>query len=99
MAGQSNDLFGKINLGTGFLIYLQRFFIMHGNANIPEQFSGRAINAVQFFIAEYTCCGDHGVSPFLIFYGLGSNIGHGLLEGWVEHPDIFCWVSFLYPTS
>ena len=44
MAGQSNDLFGKINLGTGFLIYLQRFFIMHGNANIPEQFSGRAIN-------------------------------------------------------
>jgi hypothetical protein len=18
--------------------------------------------------------------------------------GWVEHPDIFCWVSFLYPT-
>ena len=24
---------------------------------------------------------------------LGSNIGHGLFVGWVEHPDIFCWVS------
>jgi hypothetical protein len=22
--------------------------------------------------------------------GLGSNIGHGLFVGWVEHPDIFC---------
>jgi hypothetical protein len=31
-------------------------------------------------------------------YGLGSNIGCGLFVGWVEHPDIFCWVSFLYPT-
>jgi hypothetical protein len=31
-------------------------------------------------------------------YGLGSNIGQGLFVGWVEHPDIFCWVSFLYPT-
>ncbi|MGB6381065.1 MAG: hypothetical protein WBG51_07830, partial [Syntrophobacteria bacterium] len=31
-------------------------------------------------------------------FGLGSNIGHGLFVGWVEHPDIFCWVSFLYPT-
>jgi hypothetical protein len=30
--------------------------------------------------------------------GLGSNIGHDLFVGWVEHPDIFCWVSFLYPT-
>jgi hypothetical protein len=30
--------------------------------------------------------------------GLGSNIGHGLVVGWVEHPDIFFWVSFLYPT-
>jgi len=30
--------------------------------------------------------------------GLGSNIGRGLFVGWVEHPDIFCWVSFLYPT-
>jgi hypothetical protein len=30
--------------------------------------------------------------------GLGSNIGHRLFVGWVEHPDIFCWVSFLYPT-
>jgi len=24
--------------------------------------------------------------------------GHGLIVGWVEHPDIFCWVSFLNPT-
>jgi hypothetical protein len=31
--------------------------------------------------------------------GLGSNIGRGLFVGWVEHPDIFCWVSFLYPTT
>jgi len=30
--------------------------------------------------------------------GLGSNIGHGLFVGWVEHLDIFCWVSFLNPT-
>ena len=30
--------------------------------------------------------------------GLGPNIGHGSFVGWVEHPDIFCWVSFLYPT-
>jgi len=30
--------------------------------------------------------------------GLGSNIGHGLIVGWVEHLDIFCWVSFLNPT-
>ncbi len=30
--------------------------------------------------------------------GLGYNIGHGLFVGWVEHPDIFCWVSFLNPT-
>ena len=29
--------------------------------------------------------------------GLGSNIGHGLFVDWVEHPDIFCWVSFLNP--
>ena len=29
---------------------------------------------------------------------LGSNIGHGFFVGWVEHPDIFCWVSFLNPT-
>ena len=28
----------------------------------------------------------------------GPNIGHGLFVGWVEHPDIFCWVSILYPT-
>jgi hypothetical protein len=33
------------------------------------------------------------------FLGLGSNIGRGLfVEGWVEHPDILCWVLFLYPT-
>ncbi len=25
--------------------------------------------------------------------GLGYNIGHGLFVGWVEHSDIFCWVS------
>jgi hypothetical protein len=31
-------------------------------------------------------------------FGLGSIIGRGLFVGWVEHPDIFCWVSFLYPT-
>jgi hypothetical protein len=30
--------------------------------------------------------------------GLGSNIGHDLFVGWVEHLDIFCWVSFLNPT-
>ena len=30
--------------------------------------------------------------------GLGSNIGHGLYVGWVEHSDITCWVSFLNPT-
>ena len=30
--------------------------------------------------------------------GLSSNIGHGFFVGWVEHSDIFCWVSFLYPT-
>jgi hypothetical protein len=27
------------------------------------------------------------------FYGLGSNIGHRFFVGWVEHPDIYCWVS------
>ena len=36
--------------------------------------------------------------PNIPSFGLGSNIGHGLFVGWVEHPDIFCWVSFLYPT-
>jgi hypothetical protein len=30
--------------------------------------------------------------------GLDYNIGHGLFVGWVEHPVVFCWVSFLYPT-
>jgi hypothetical protein len=29
---------------------------------------------------------------------LGSSIGQSLFVGWVEHPDIFCWVSFLNPT-
>ena len=32
------------------------------------------------------------------FRGLGSNIGYGLFVGWVEHPEIFCWVSYLNPT-
>jgi hypothetical protein len=32
----------------------------------------------------------HSIIPL---FGLGSNIGHGLFVGWVEHPDIFCWVS------
>jgi len=30
--------------------------------------------------------------------GFGSNIGYCLFVGWVEHPDIFDWVSFLNPT-
>jgi len=30
--------------------------------------------------------------------GLGSNIGHASFVGWVKHPDISCWVSFLNPT-
>jgi hypothetical protein len=30
--------------------------------------------------------------------GLGSNMDLGLFVGWVEHPDYFCWVSFLNPT-
>ena len=40
------------------------------------------------------------IAKFLIhrFRGLGSNIGHGLFVSWVEHPDIFCWVSYLNPT-
>jgi hypothetical protein len=29
----------------------------------------------------------------LAIFRFGSNIGHGLFVGWVEHPDIFCWVS------
>ena len=47
-----------------------------------------------------------GISTYLLkshhasegFFGVGSNIGHCLFVGWVEHLDIFCWVSFLYPT-
>jgi hypothetical protein len=35
---------------------------------------------------------------FIPLFGLGSYIDRGLFVGWVEHPDIFCWVSFLYPT-
>jgi hypothetical protein len=31
-------------------------------------------------------------------FRFGSNIGHGLFVGWVEHLDIFFWVSFLNPT-
>jgi hypothetical protein len=31
-------------------------------------------------------------------FGLGSKIGYGSFVGWVEHPDIFCWISFLNPT-
>jgi hypothetical protein len=31
-------------------------------------------------------------------FGLDYYIGHGIFVGWVEHPDIFCWVSFLNPT-
>ena len=27
----------------------------------------------------------------------GSNIGHGFFLGWVIHPDVYCWVSYLYP--
>jgi len=38
------------------------------------------------------------LSFFKMISELGSNIGHGLFVGWVEHPDIFCWVSFLNPT-
>ena len=38
-----------------------------------------------------------GFVPYRIG-GFGSNISHCLFVGWVEHPDIFCWVSFLYPT-
>ena len=40
-------------------------------------------------------CTQYSIIPL---FGLGSNIGRGLFVGWVEHPDIFCWVSFLYPT-
>jgi hypothetical protein len=31
-------------------------------------------------------------------YGIGFKSVSGLFLNWVEHPDIFCWVSFLYPT-
>ena len=35
----------------------------------------------------------------ICFFGFGFKSVNGLfVEGWVEHPDIFCWVSFLYPT-
>ncbi|MEE4606595.1 MAG: hypothetical protein V2J65_35310, partial [Desulfobacteraceae bacterium] len=47
-----------------------------------------------------------GISTYLLkshhacegFFGVGSNIGHCLFVGWVEHFDIYSWVSFLYPT-
>jgi hypothetical protein len=29
---------------------------------------------------------------------LTSDIDHRFFVGWVEHPDIYCWVSFLNPT-
>ena len=35
---------------------------------------------------------------YLSKVGLDFNIDHGLFVGWVVHPDIFCWVSFLNPT-
>ena len=38
------------------------------------------------------------ISGTITLFGLGSKIGHGLFVGWVEHPDISCWVSFLNPT-
>jgi len=38
------------------------------------------------------------IKRLLMALGLGSNIGRVLFVGWVEHSDIFCWVSFLYPT-
>jgi hypothetical protein len=38
------------------------------------------------------------ISGTITLFGLGSKIGHGLFVGWVEHPDIFCWVSFFNPT-
>ena len=37
-------------------------------------------------------------TPYASYFGLGPNIGHSLLVGWVGHPDILCWVSFLNPT-
>jgi hypothetical protein len=30
--------------------------------------------------------------------GLDLTSANGIFLGWVAHPDIFCWVSFLYPT-
>jgi hypothetical protein len=35
--------------------------------------------------------------PNILKTAFGSNTGHGLFVGWVEHPDIFCWVSLLNP--
>jgi hypothetical protein len=35
---------------------------------------------------------------YLSKVGLDFNIDHRLFLGWVVHPDIFCWVSFLNPT-
>jgi hypothetical protein len=32
------------------------------------------------------------------FFGFCFKSVSGLFVDWVEHPDIFCWVSFLYPT-
>ena len=51
-------------------------------------YQGSCVNIFQVEI------GSNGTRLF----GLGSNIGRGVFVGWVEHPDIFCWVSFLNPT-
>jgi hypothetical protein len=58
------------------------------NAN-PKQISMTKIQNLKRF--------EHRVLKFGIYSiyglnhtGLGSNIGHGLFVGWVEHPDIFC---------
>ena len=50
---------------------------------------------------EWRMANDEWWNRFALSFrkiGLGFNIVHGLFVGWVEHPDIFCWVSFLNPT-
>jgi hypothetical protein len=56
-------------------------------------------SAVILKLENYTPVAErrYGQIAFILS-GLGSNIGRGIFVGWVEHPDIFCWVSFLYPT-
>jgi hypothetical protein len=51
-----------------------------------------------FSPADGLKCGQFHRSKDFRKVGLGSNIGHGLFVGWVEHSEIFCRVSFLYPT-